>query len=98
MSPQAKRQRSGAAKKGKGKSTVHVDRQRSKPPESEKQSEPKSESVEGVEETRLLTPEERAAQEHALRDEHNRRTGGGPVREGELQAQREEHNRRTGGS
>lgn len=51
-----------------------------------------------VEETRLATPEELEQQEHDLRVEHNARTGGGEIHEGELQAQRDEHNRRTSGA
>ncbi|HVI77159.1 MAG TPA: hypothetical protein VM715_03160, partial [Candidatus Acidoferrum sp.] len=58
---------------------------------------PKAEQIEGQFDTRMATPEELEAQEHTLRVEHNKRTGGGAVREGELQAAREEHNRRTAG-
>lgn len=41
--------------------------------------------------------DQRQAERHAALVEHNNRTGGGEVREGELQAQRDEHNRRTAG-
>lgn len=49
---------------------------------------------------RKTSPEEAddmARQEHEARVEHNKRTGGGAVQEGELDEQRDEHNRRTAG-
>lgn len=45
----------------------------------------------------VMSEEERAEAEHAERELHNARTGGGDVMAGELEDQREEHNLRTGG-
>lgn len=41
--------------------------------------------------------DQREQEREQLRREHNERTGGGEVQEGEVQAQREEHNARTAG-
>lgn len=40
---------------------------------------------------------QRQAERDAQRQEHNARTGGGEVQEGEVQAQRDEHNERVSG-
>lgn len=51
----------------------------------------------GPEKRVSLSPKEREALDHAARVEHNARTGGGELRENELQAEREKHDRRTAG-
>lgn len=91
MTP-SKAQRSAAAKKA-----AETRRKNQEAEQAGQSEEQQYEQIEGVVGTRTRTPEELAAQEHALRVEHNARTGGGPVHEGELQAQRDKHNERTGG-
>lgn len=107
--PQAKRsssRRRSARKDGESQ----VDRQKATSNEDESQEKEQQEQQEQQEEQEETTtetaepsppveqtkPEDFARQEHELRVEHNARTGGGDVHEGELQAQREEHNERTG--
>lgn len=92
--PAAKKKAATTTKRTEQKTEVQADRRRSAP---EKPDEPQGETFEGVEETRAYTPEELAELEHAARVAHNERTGGGPVREGELEEQRVVHTLRTGG-
>lgn len=66
----------------------------------EEQQEEATQSEQEEQEEQEAQPEEElspAQQEFAERARHNERTGGGEVREGELQEQHDEHNRITAG-
>jgi hypothetical protein len=87
--PTGRRAADPAGRSRKTRQQTEKDQETQKPEKDESPSPP-------VEQTKPNSPEERLQQENNVHRIHSERTGGGEVREGEIQQQRDEHNTLTG--